>query len=49
MASGFNVHDAAGYEQLMGAGAESSRPYSSTLPGLPMAKRFSTSAAAPAA
>ena len=49
MASGFNVHAAAGYEQLMGRWSRKLAPYSSTSRGLPMAKGFSTSAAAPVA
>ena len=49
MTSSFNVHDAAGYEQLMGRWSQNSRPCSSNSRVLPTAKRFLMSAAALAA
>ena len=49
MASDFNVHDAVGYEQLMGRWSRKLAPLFIDFAGLADGERLSTSAAAPVA
>lgn len=49
MASGFNVHAAAGYEQLMGRWSRKLAPLFIDFAGVADGEKFSTSAAAPVA
>ena len=49
MTSEFNVHNAAGYEQLMGRWSRKLAGLFIDFTGFPTAKGFSTSAAAPVA